>query len=442
MEKQFLDLYNDAHGLIEAKSAIVFNNGRAEAAKLAAEKMFPTRRTEEYLYCPLFDTLKTDWGVNFNRINFGMTPDRMFRCAVPEIKAEVAYMVNDVWASDIPEMDLGKGAFVCSMKHACSAHNDIVGKYYNSVLKDSDDGFVLLNRMLVQDGIMVYVPAETEVQLPLQFVNMMCAGQELMGNNRNLIVIEKRGSLQIIDCDHSMDKFRYFASRITEIHVGQDARLNYCMMESTHPQMANMRRYAVAAEQGSTIKMSFFGLETGVTRNHVEIDLNGKDANVWLGGMLLGDKEQQCDNFTVIRHHAPHCKSEELYKYILDDKAVGGFSGRIVVDHGAQKTESYQTNRNICLSSEARALGRPQLEIYADDVKCGHGATTGMLDEAALFYMQQRGIGRKEARTLLLQAFSAEVLEHIELPALADRLRLLIEKRLRGEEMRCAGCRK
>ena len=239
-----------------------------------------------------------------------------------------------------------------------------------------------------------------------------------------------------------MDNAEYFASRIAEIYVGEGARLNYCSMESTHEKMANLRRYAVSQAKDSIVKFSTFGLMNGATRNHIEIDLNGEGAETWLGGMLLIDKQQRCDNYTIIRHHKPNCKSEELYKYILDDEAEGGFSGRIVVDPGAQKTVSHQTNRNICLSDKARALGRPQLEIYADDVKCGHGATTGMLDQNALFYMQQRGIGLKEARLLLLQAFSAEVLENIELPALSDRLHLLIEKRLHGESMQCAGCRK
>ncbi|MFI3296540.1 MAG: SufD family Fe-S cluster assembly protein, partial [bacterium] len=182
-------------------------------------------------------------------------------------------------------------------------------------------------------------------------------------------------------------------------------------------------------------------LTNGNTRNDVEVDMHGEGAEVWLGGMLLGDKEQRCENFTTIRHKVSNCRSEELYKYIVDDKAVAGFSGRILVEKGAQKTESHQTNRNISLSKEARILGRPQLEIYADDVKCGHGATTGMLDQSALFYMQQRGIALKEARLLLLQAFSADVVDKIHIDALRDRLYLLIESRLRGEEMRCAGCR-
>lgn len=440
MEQQFLDLYREANGQLCAKSASVFNTFRAEAAKRAKVLPFPTSRTEAYIYCPLFEALKTDWGVNVNRMLFGMKPELMFHCAVPGIKATLAYMVNDVWASSEAEIDLGSGAFICSMHHASEAHNDILQRYFNTILCDDNDGFVVLSDMLVQDGYLIYIPKGVALQMPLQFVNMMRAGQPLMGINRNLIIIEDMASVDIIDCDHTMDDSPYFAMRHTEVYVGNNAKFNYCMMENTNKDMNSLRRMTVSAEAGSNTHISLFELENGRSRNHVEVCLNGPGANAWLGGMLLADKKQCTDNYTVIRHHAPHCTSQELFKYILDDSAVGAFSGRVVVDHGAQKTESYQTNRNICISPDARALGRPQLEIYADDVKCGHGATTGMLDEAALFYMQQRGIGYKEARMLLLQAFSAEVLEHLTSPALADRLRMLIEKRLRGEHMRCAGC--
>lgn len=440
MEKQFLDLYKEAKDAISASSADIFNKGRNEAALLAQSSDFPSKRTEEYLYCPLFDALKVDWGFNANRLHFGINTEDMFRCSVPGIKSMSVYLVNDVWIDNNDEISLGDGAFVCSMRHASKAHAGLLEKYYDTILARDNDGFLTMNRMLVQDGVLVYVPENTTLRMPLQFINMMRAGQPLMAFNRNLMIVGNNAKVQIIDCDHSMDNNPYFASRIAEIFVGENAELEYCAMESTHSEMNNLRRYAVAAGRDAKIRMSFFGLVNGNTRNHVEVDLNGEGAEVWLGGMLLGDKEQKTENYTIVRHHKPRCHSEELYKYILDDNAIGGFSGRIVVDHGAQKTESYQTNRNILISQGAKVLGRPQLEIYADDVKCGHGATTGMLDEAALFYMQQRGIGLKEARTLLLQAFSTEVVDHSSLQPLNDRLHLLIDKRLRGEEMRCAGC--
>ncbi len=438
-EKQFLDLYKKTKEALNARSANVFNAGRAMAERYLTEKGMPTKKDEAYLYCPLFDALNINWGVNINRLQSNINEENLFHCAVPGIKTSSVYFTNDTWRGN-DCIDLGNGAIACSMQYASIHYNDILNKYYGTVLQEEIDGFSALNALIVQDGIFIYIPKGVKVQLPIQVLNVMFASGELMSTGRNLIVLEPDSELHYIDCVHTMNDNNYFLNRVTEIVAEDSAVLRYCSIESSGENMNAVHRIAIRQQKDSDVRISSFGLLLGSTRNHITIDLNEPGANTWLGGMLLIDKNEKCDNYTIIRHHACNCTSNELYKYILDDNAEGAFSGRIVVDHGAQKTNSYQTNRNICLSKEARALGRPQLEIYADDVKCGHGATTGMLDENALFYMQQRGIDLKEARLLLLQAFSAEVLENITLPALADRLKLLIEKRLHGESLRCSGC--
>jgi len=195
-----------------------------------------------------------------------------------------------------------------------------------------------------------------------------------------------------------MDDVNFFANRLTEIFVGENAHFDYYALENTHHKTNSLSQILVEQQANSRLITNIIGLNNGRTRNQIEIDLNGQGAETWLGGMLVSDRSQQTENFTVIRHNVPRCHSNELFKYILNGAAEGAFSGRIVVQKGAQKTEAYQTNRNICLTKEARMFAKPQLEIYADDVKCGHGATTGQLDEAALFYMQTRGIGYEEAR--------------------------------------------
>ena len=170
--------------------------------------------------------------------------------------------------------------------------------------------------------------------------------------------------------------------------------------------------------------------------------LSMKEINELLSsGMSILDKEQQVDTYSHITHAVPHCISNELFKNVLNDHSVGAFSGRILVKEEAQKTEAYQTNRNLCATREARMYSKPQLEIYADDVKCSHGMTTGQIDENALFYMQSRGISREEARMLLSVAFTSDVIDHVRLDALKDRLHILVEKRFRGELAKCAGCR-
>ena len=442
MKKQILDIYSEHHELIERHSAGIFNLRRAEAYERFKTLAMPTLKTEAYKYCPLLDKMDVEWGVNLNRTKFGLRAEEMFHCAIPGMKATVAYMLNDVWGGDVEMIDLGNGAFVSSMEWAFSNHRELVEKYYGKALRDDKDAFVAVNETLAQDGVMVYVPKNVAVKMPLQVVNMLWSGRDMLVVNRNLFILEEGAELSLIDCDHAMDENSYFAIRMNEVLVGDNAKFTYCSMESTERNVFNLRRFAVSLQRNSVVNMGSFGIVCGATRNHIEVDMNGEGAETWLGGVLLASNDERCENYTTIRHHVSHCTSNELYKYILDKRARAGFSGRIVVDHGAQKTESYQTNRNVLLSDDAKVMGRPQLEIYADDVKCGHGATTGKLDEMAIFYMQQRGIGIDEARMLLLQAFTSDVIDHIENAALQDRLRLMIERRLKGEELSCINCGK
>lgn len=442
MKGQIIELFENQRNLIDKNASGIFNLGREAAYTRLKNMNMPTLKDEAYKYCPLLDKMDSEWGINLNRTMFGLKAEEMFHCAIPGIKATVAYMLNDVWGSDRAEIDLGNGAFVTSMQNAWTNHKEIVERYYGKALKDQNDAFVAVNEMMVQDGVMVYVPSGVKVQMPLQVVNMLWSGRDMMVVNRNLYIIERDAELQLIDCDHAMDRNRYFALRMNETYVGEGAKFSYSTIESTEENVFNLRRFAVAQSKDSCVNMSSFGIVCGSTRNHIEVDLNGEGAEVWLGGVLLASNNEKCENYTIIRHHVSNCTSNELYKYILDGEARAGFSGRIVVDHGAQKTVSYQTNRNVLLSDEAKVMGRPQLEIYADDVKCGHGATTGKLDEMAIFYMQQRGIGLEEARMLLLQAFASDVVEHIDSAALQDRLRFMIEKRLRGEGTSCVNCGK
>ncbi|MDL2256721.1 SufD family Fe-S cluster assembly protein, partial [Bacteroidales bacterium OttesenSCG-928-I14] len=190
----------------------------------------------------------------------------------------------------------------------------------------------------------------------------------------------------------------------------------------------------------SNMMLNNITLSNGTTRNNYHVDLNGEGAETNLYGMAISDRNQQVDNYSVINHNVAHCRSNELLKYVLDEEAIGVFSGKINVVQDAQKTEAYQNNRNLLNGNLCRMYSKPQLEIYADDVKCSHGMTTGQLDENALFYMRSRGIQEKEARILLRFAFTDDVIKGIRLDSLQDRLRLLIEKRFRGEPLKCQGC--
>ena len=196
----------------------------------------------------------------------------------------------------------------------------------------------------------------------------------------------------------------------------------------------------VHAGRDCSVNLNNITLYNGLTRNTTCVAMEGEGSEVVLNGCVIADKNQHVDNNTLIDHRVPHCTSRELYKYVLDDSAVGAFAGKILVREGAQKTSSQETNANLCATNDARMYTQPMLEIYADDVKCAHGATVGQLDERAMFYMQQRGISREEARMMLMFAFVGQVIDEIKLEPLRDRLHHLVEKRFRGELSKCAGC--
>ena len=200
-------------------------------------------------------------------------------------------------------------------------------------------------------------------------------------------------------------------------------------------------RFYIQQQANSRVNHNVITLHNGVTRNKLNLDMVGEGAECSCNGCVIADKKQHVDNNTLITHHVSHCTSNELYKYVLDEESTGAFAGRVLVKKDAQKTVSQMTNQNLTATKQARMYTQPMLEIYADDVKCAHGSTVGQLNDAALFYMQQRGISKKEARLLLQNAFINEVIDHMELEPLRDRLHYLVEKRFRGELNKCEGCK-
>ena len=262
-----------------------------------------------------------------------------------------------------------------------------------------------------------------------------------MVNRRVLIVLEQGAELKMLFCDHAADDCNFLATQVIEAFVGDNARLDLYCLEETHYKNVRVSNVYIEQQRNSRVRHNVITLHNGITRNKLDLSLTGEGAECECFGCVIADKEQHVDNNTLITHKVPHCTSNELYKYVLDDKATGAFAGRVLVEHGAQKTSSQMTNQNLSASKNARMYTQPMLEIYADDVKCAHGSTVGQLNDAALFYMQQRGISVKEAKLLLEFAFINEVIDQMELVPLRDRLHYLVEQRFRGQLSKCEGCK-
>ena len=380
--------------------------------------------------------------MNLKRLDIPVNPYNAFRCDVPNLSTSLYFVVNDAfYAKNSPKAQLPEGVIIGSLKEVAENNPELVGMYYAKLAKTSDDGITALNTMLAQDGLLVYVPKNVRVERAVQVINILRSDVDLMVNRRVLIVVEKGAEIKLLFCDHAADDRHFLATQVIEAFVEENASLDLYCMEETHEKNVRVSNLYIDQKANSRVNHNIITLHNGVTRNRTDLSLSGEGAECVLNGCAIADKSQVVDNNTLIEHIAPHCDSKELYKYVLDGKAIGAFAGKVLVRQGAQKTTSEERNQNICATREARMYTQPMLEIYADDVKCSHGSTVGQLNDAAMFYMRQRGISEKEAKLLLEFAFVNEVIDTIKLEPLRDRLHHLVEKRFRGELSKCEGCK-
>ena len=444
-EKQYIDLYEQCRGMICDHSSEAMNAVRDEAFERFCKQGFPSKKVERYKYTDMQKLFEPDYGLNLNRLNIPVDPYKAFRCDVPNLSTSLYFVVNDMFFHDDRQKGhLPEGVVVGSLKDFATSD------YYNRLAGKANDAATDLNTMLAQDGLYVYVPRNVKVERAIQVINILKApspweraGGEasLMVNRRVLIVLEAGAELKMLFCDHAADDRNFLGTQVIEAFVGENASLDLYCLEETHHKNVRVSNVYIDQQRDSRVNHNVITLHNGITRNRLDLTLSGEGAECQCYGCVIADKQQHVDNNTLIIHKAPHCTSNELYKYVLDDKATGAFAGRVLVEHGAQKTTSQMTNQNLTATREARMYTQPMLEIYADDVKCAHGSTVGQLNDAALFYMRQRGISLSEAKLLLQNAFINEVIDHMQLEPLRDRLHYLVEKRFRGELNKCDGCK-
>lgn len=441
-EQQYIDLFASYEDLICAHSAESLNRPRAAAAADFERLGFPTVKGEDYKYTDVAQAFAPDYGINLRRLEVPVNPYDVFRCDVPNLSTSLYFVVNDsFYSKELPKAHLPEGVYAGGLRQFAEEYPDIAARYYAKLAHSSADGIVALNTMLAQDGFVLYVPKGVTVERTVQLVNIFRSDVDTMANRRVLVILEENAEARMLVCDHSIDDVKFLSTQVIEIFAAEHARFDYYDLEESTVSTTRFSSLHVCQAAGSHVVVNGITLTNGLTRNNYYVTLDGEGAELSLCGMSVLDKEQQLDTYTLVKHNAPRCTCNELFKNVLNDHSVGAFSGRIYVREGADKTEAYQTNSNLCVTREARMYSKPQLEIYADDVKCSHGMTTGQLDENALFYLQSRGIPRDEARMLLSVAFTADVIDHVRVEALRDRLHKLVEKRFRGELAKCADCR-
>ena len=435
---QYLELFKACPAMGQSAVLTELNNRCAaelpaaiEAYRSDVNDMTPTR--PENLFGP-------DYGVNLNRVDMPADVAASFKCGVPQLNSLLAVVANDIYHPTDSIARSAQPGFTMASLHSLEGHDAADA---SEVMKTLCHGTMpeLLNGLLLHDGVYIRADRGVDVDKPVQIVNIFNAPVPMLMARRIVIHACEGSHVRVLLCDHTQSPATAsLSSQVVQVLADRGAKVELYDIEETSDSTNRVCTVvAKLADEASLILNSSY-LHGGKSRNEYFIDLDGNHADANLSGLGICADEQALDNRVTLVHKGTHGTSRQLFKNVLFDKARGSFGGKIIVVEGAERTDAVQTNRNILASTEARMQTAPQLEIYCDDVKCGHGATTGQLDERALFYMQTRGIPREEALMMLTQAFMADVVDNISFEVLRQRLHILVEKRLNGSSGSCDTC--
>jgi Fe-S cluster assembly protein SufD len=439
---EFLSLFEKQREQLFSGSATPMNNLRQKAITAFEKTGFPGRKSEEYKYLDLEKLFKPELNHTFLPRKIDFDSKDMFRCDIPELDTDVLLVLNGFFLNGSgPLKRLPNGVIYGSLNAAAKELPQVFEKYYGTAATMEANTLTSLNTAFAQDGVFLYMPESTVLDKPLQIIHLLLAETPMLVQHRNLFILEKNSSADVIVCDHTLSSPEFLTNSVTEVFTGENASFDFTRIQNEHNQSVQLTNLFHHQEANSRVNSCYITLHGGVVRNNLEVKMQGEGAENSSAGLFLADMNQHVDNYTMIHHLKPNCLSNQLYKGILDNEATGAFNGKIHVWPDAQKTLAYQKNSNLLLTDTASMKSRPQLEIYADDVKCSHGATIGQLDEDALFYLRSRGIPEKESRHLMMYAFAHDVISHIKTPALRERIDELVDKRLRGELSRCNNCK-
>lgn len=402
---------------------------RSEAIKIFEEKGFPSKKDEAWKYTSLNSILKYDYSI------FPKKEDAI------EFKDVKKYFINDLdsykivfidgqYSSHLSETTHDK-IDVCLMSSALNndKYKAVIDNYFNKIAPK--DGLSSLNTAFSREGAYIHIQKNTLADKPIQVIHFSTGNESSqMLQPRNLIVVDENSHVQIIERHQSLTDNPVLTNSVTEIFADKRAIVDYYKIQNDNLNASLIDNTFIQQLTQSLVSVHTFVFGGKLIRNNLNFYQLGEGINSVLNGVTIIEGKQHVDHNTLVHHTQPNCESHQDYKGIFDERSVGVFNGKIVVNKEAQKTNAFQSNNNILLDDKASINSKPQLEIFADDVKCSHGCTIGQLDENALFYMRSRGIGEKEARALLMYAFANNVLDTVKIPQLKQRINKLIANKL------------
>ena len=438
---QYLRLFDQNRPLLLDGPQAVAAPLRLRAYEALQTHGLPTRKEEKYRYTDVQSCLALDYGLNLHRRPSGMEAHDVSRGRVAGVNGPLVLMANDevLSVADV-RCPMPAGVEVNSLGVVAAQSPRWLADHLAQLAVVEQDSMVALNTLLAQEGLVVRAHAGCCPGQPIQVVCQGASQMDLMTLRRLLVVVEEDAELSLLMVYRDAGEYRRLVSQVAEVYLEKNARLHLWLVEQGQAATQLFDHVVVRQAARSRLDCGCFSLQGGTTRRTLEVCQLGQEAVTQVYGGVIGLGREHVDNHLLIRHEAPNCQSDVLFKYVLDDESVGAFAGKVLVQRGAQKIQSQETNANLCVSPTARMFTQPMLEIYADDVKCNHGSTVGRLDERALFYMAQRGIPEPEARMLLQEAFLGEAVARVAHEPLRERLSYWVEERFRYKMGHCNGC--
>jgi len=416
--EQELDLSSPVHDI------------RSTSLKTFETLGFPTKKDEAWKYTSLAKLLKNDYSI-FPKKESSLELKDVKKYFLYEIDSYKVVFIDGIYSPFLSDTT-HDGIDVCLLSAALSKpkYKEVIEKYFNKVAA-KDESLTALNTSFAKEGAYVFVPKSVIAEKPIQIIHFSTGEQgDFLLQPRSLIVVEENAQVQIIERHQSLTPHEVLTNSVTEIFAAKNALVDYYKIQNDRIDASLIDNTYVAQERDSNVNVHTFSFGGKLTRNNLNFTQNGEYIDSTMKGITIIGEQQHVDHYTLVNHVQPNCESHQDYKGIYADKSVGVFNGKIYVDKIAQKTNAFQQNNNILLDNKATINTKPQLEIFADDVKCSHGCTIGQLDEDALFYLRTRGIPKREAKGLLTYAFANNVLESVAIPALKTRINKLIATKL------------
>jgi Fe-S cluster assembly protein SufD len=412
---------------------------RRDAITRFAVLGFPTTKQEEWRFTNVSPIANTNFKPIFNPVSPAAISHSAFsKYTFNELNCHLLVFLDGHFSKELSKITpLPNGIKIGSLADALQTDGKLIDGYLTRPGSKNDDAFTLLSTAFMRDGAFIYVPDNNEVKLPIHLLFLSTGNTDLsLANPRNLIITGKNARLSLIETYASLGEKEYFTNAVTEIFLGEHSVLEHDKLQLEYEGAYHVASAFVHQGRGSNYVSNSISFGGALVRNNVTSVLDAEGSECTLNGLSLGTRQQHIDNHTTIDHAKPNCNSHELYKSILDGKSKGVFNGKIFVRKDAQKTDAKQTNKTLLLSDDATIDTKPQLEIFADDVKCTHGATVGQLDEEQIFYLRSRGIGLDTARDILTFAFASDIIQRIQIEPLRNSLDQMLQARLRrGREI-------